>query len=252
MTTSLWVSCPRPRPQMRVRLFCFPYAGGGASIYRPWSERLPPTIEVCSIQLPGRGARLMEKPFSRISPLVAALGPALLPLLDKPFAFFGHSMGALISFELARLLQKKGGPQPLHLFVSGAAAPHLPPREVALYNLPEPELIKALRSLNGTPKELLESEELMQLMLPTLRADFAICDTYTYKNGAALRCPITVCGGTRDRKLSRSDLQAWRSETDASFSVQMFPGDHFFLHTAQPQLLQLLSTHLGQLAGHTA
>jgi medium-chain acyl-[acyl-carrier-protein] hydrolase len=238
---------------MSVRLFCFPYAGGSAAIYRPWSDGLPPSIEVCSIQLPGRGARLLEKPFSRISPLVSALSQALLPLFDKPFAFFGHSMGALIGFELARLLQRKGGPQPLHLFISGAAAPFLPPREIALYKLPEPELIHALHGLNGTPKELLESEELMQLMLPTLRADFAICDTYTYKKGAALRCPITVCGGTRDRKLSRrSDLQAWRSETEASFSLQMFPGDHFFLHTAQPQLLQLLSTQLGQLARHTA
>ena len=238
---------------MRVRLICFPYAGGGASIYRPWSDNLPPTIEVCSIQLPGRGARLLEKPFSRISPLVSALGQALLPLLDKPFAFFGHSMGALVSFELARLLQKKGGPLPLHLFVSGAAAPFLPPREIALYKLPETEFIKALHSLNGTPKELLESEELMQLLLPTLRADFAVCDTYTYKDGPALRCPITVCGGTRDRKLSRrSDLQAWRSETEASFSVQMFPGDHFFLHTAQSQLLALLSQELDQPVRHNA
>jgi medium-chain acyl-[acyl-carrier-protein] hydrolase len=194
----------------------------------------------------------MEKPFSRISPLVSALSQELLPWLDKPFAFFGHSMGALVSFELARLLQKKGGPQPLHLFVSGAAAPHLPPREIPIYALPEREFIKALRSLNGTPKELLESEELMQLILPTLRADFAVCDTYTYKNGAALRCPITICGGTRDRKLSRSDLQAWRLETDASFHMQMFPGDHFFLHTARSQLLTLLSAQLGQLATHTA
>lgn len=194
----------------------------------------------------------MEKPFSRISPLVSALEQVLLPLLDQPFAFFGHSMGALVGFELTRLLRKKGGPQPLHLFVSGAAAPHLPPREIPIYALPEREFIKALHSLNGTPKELLESEELMQLILPTLRADFAVCDTYTYKNGPALRCPITVCGGTRDRKLSRSDLQAWRSETDASFSVQMFPGDHFFLHTAQSQLLALLSHELDQFVRHTA
>lgn len=179
--------------------------------------------------------------------LVSALTDALLPLLDKPFAFFGHSMGAWIGFELARRLQNKHRVEPLHLFVSGAGAPHVPSRELPLHALPEAELREALGGLNGTPKELLESEELMQLMLPILRADFAVCETYTYRNGSVLNCPITAFGGLQDRRLYRSDIKAWSAETNSSFSMHMFPGDHFFLHTAGPLLLPLLAAELNRL-----
>jgi medium-chain acyl-[acyl-carrier-protein] hydrolase len=239
-----WISRPTSKPQFRLRLFCFPYAGGGAQIFRSWSDQLPEAVEVCAIQLPGRGARMMDKPFTRMPALVSALTDQLLPLFDKPFAFFGHSMGAWISFEVARRLQSKHGVEPLHLFVSGAGAPHVPSRELPLHNLPEAELLKAVRRLNGTPKELLESDDLMQLLLPTLRADFAVCETYAYRNGSVLNCPITAFGGLQDRRLFRSDLKAWRSETNSSFSIKMFPGDHFFLHTAEPILLDLLSAEL--------
>jgi medium-chain acyl-[acyl-carrier-protein] hydrolase len=245
---SRWISRFSPQPQSRLRLFCFPYAGGGAPIFRSWPRELPPTVDVCAIQLPGRGPRMMEKPFSRMPALVSALTDALLPLLDKPFAFFGHSMGAWISFELARRLQSKHAIEPLHLFVSGAGAPRVPSRELPLHDLPEAEFIEALGSLNGTPKELLESEELMQLMLPILRADFAVCETYTYKNAPTLNCPITAFGGLQDRRLYKSDIKAWSEETNSAFSMQMFPGDHFFLHTAAPLLLRLLATELNRLA----
>jgi len=235
-----------------LRLFCFPYAGGGAPIFRAWPDALPSTVEVCAIQLPGRGPRMMEKPFRRMPALVSALTDALLPLFDKPFAFFGHSMGAWISFELARRLQSKHRVEPLHLFVSGAGAPHVPSRELPLHALPEAELIKALGGLNGTPKELLESEELMQLMLPILRADFAVCETYAYRNGSILNCPITAFGGLQDRRLYRSDIKAWSAETNASFSMKMFPGDHFFLHTAATLLLPVLKAELKRLVSDIA
>lgn len=124
----------------------------------------------------------------------------------------------------------------------------MPSREPPVHNLPETEFIKALRQLNGTPKELLESDALMQLIIPALRADFAICETYTYRNRSILNCPITAFGGLQDRKLYRSEIKAWGLETDASFSMQMFPGDHFFLHTAEPLLLPMLSEELNRLA----
>lgn len=189
----------------------------------------------------------MEKPFKRMPALVSALTDALLPLFDKPFAFFGHSMGAWIGFELARRLQSKHAIEPQHLFVSGAGAPHVPSRELSLHALPEAEFIKALGGLNGTPKELLESEELMQLMLPILRADFAVCETYAYRNGSILNCPITAFGGLQDRRLHRSDIKAWRKETNSSFAIKMFPGGHFFLHTAATLLLPLLHAELDRL-----
>jgi medium-chain acyl-[acyl-carrier-protein] hydrolase len=195
---------------------------------------------------------MMDKPFKRMPALVSALTDELLPLFDKPFAFFGHSMGAWISFEVARRLQSKHAVEPRHLFVSGAGAPQVPSRESPLYDLPEAELLKALKRLNGTPKELLESGDLMQLLLPTLRADFEICETYACRNGSILNCPITVFGGQRDQRLRQSDLKAWRAQTTSSFSIHMFPGDHFFLHTAEPLLLQLLSAELERLASQIA
>lgn len=242
--TNPWIYCRRPRPEARLRLFCFPYAGGGAPVFHSWPGELPPTIEACVIQLPGRGTRLMEKPYRRMDSLVKALAGAVAPLLDKPFAFFGHSMGAWIGFELARRLRRKHGTEPRHLFVSGASAPHLPQRDLPLRDLPEQEFVEALRHLNGTPKEILENDELMRLIAPTLRADFAVCETYAYVRRPPLGCPITAFGGLKDRRLRPSDIEAWRAETTGQFSVQMFPGDHFFIHNAGQPFFKRLSKEL--------
>jgi medium-chain acyl-[acyl-carrier-protein] hydrolase len=243
-----WVYTRLPRPEASQRLFCFPYAGGGALIFHSWPDALPPTIEVCVIQLPGRGARLLEKPYRRMDSLVSALAGALAPMLDKPFALFGHSMGAWIGFELARRLRKAHRVEPLHLFVSGSGAPHLPQRDMPLHDLPDEEFFRALRRLNGTPKEVLENEELMRLVTPTLRADFAICENYSYVRRPLLSCPITAFGGTQDRKLKQSDIVAWREETNGAFHTQMFPGDHFFIHTAVQPLLARLARELESAA----
>lgn len=242
-----WISRRLPQTQSRLRLFCFPYAGGGAPVFRSWPDKLPEGVELCAIQLPGRGPRLMETPFSNMAALVSALTDEILPFFDKPFALFGHSMGAWIGFELARSLQSTHGIEPLHLFVSGARAPQVPSRAVPLHNLSEAEFIEALGTLKGTPKEVLEHPELMQLMIPILRADFEVCETYAFREGAVLNCPITAFGGLQDRRLLRSDLKAWGEQTAAHFSMQMFPGDHFFLHTSQALLLPKLGAELKQL-----
>ena len=243
LTFNSWVTCPKPNPQAKLRLFCFHYAGGGALSFRTWPDNLPPYIEVCPIELPGRGVRLMEPPFTRLEPLVQRLAQALLPSFNKPFAFFGHSMGSLVSFELARLLRTLNF-SPIHLFVSGHRAPQTPDPDPPIHNLPESAFLKELRRYNGTPKEVLNNTELMQLLLLSLRADFAVIETYVYTPKPPLDCPINAFGGSHDWKVSRNDLEGWREQTSADFSLQMFRGDHFFLHSAQSLLLQILSREL--------
>jgi medium-chain acyl-[acyl-carrier-protein] hydrolase len=213
-------------------------------VFRTWPDGLPTDVEVCPVQLPGRGARLMEPPFSQLPLLVEALAVALLPLLDKPFAFFGHSLGSLVSFELARQLRAKHLASPLRLFVSAGPAPQIPHRNPPINSLPEEEFAAQLRRLNGTPAELLNQKELMDIVLPSLRADFALYESYKYSSGPPLNCPISTFGGLSDQRVNHDDLEAWRDQTSVSFSIRMFPGDHFFLKSTQPLLLRALSQEL--------
>jgi medium-chain acyl-[acyl-carrier-protein] hydrolase len=243
---STWLAYHRPNPQARLRLFCFPYAGGSASAFGAWPNHISTDVDVCPVQLPGRESRLKESPYRRLTPLVEALADALLPLFDKPFAFFGHSMGALIGFELARHLRKRALPQPIHLFVAGARAPQLPEIEPPVHHLPEKEFVDALRSFNGTPEEVLQHKELMEILLPCMRADFEICETHIYQPDAPLSVPVTVFGGWQDKKIPAQDLGVWRDQTSAACAVHMLPGDHFFLHTSREQLLQIMSNVLKQ------
>jgi medium-chain acyl-[acyl-carrier-protein] hydrolase len=241
-----WFTCPRPSPQASLRLFCFPYAGGSALIYRNWPDVLPKNIEVCLLHLPGRGNRLGEKPFSELLPLVEAIAEAIVPYLDKPFAFFGHSMGALIGFELARYLRRQNKPLPSHLFISGRTAPQVPDNDPATYDLPHEEFVRELQRLNGTPKEVLEHPELMHLIVPLLRADFSVCQTYSHAAEPAFNFPITVFGGLQDYEVPREHLEPWSEHTLQNFKLRMIPGDHFFLNSSQPLLLQALSQELFQ------
>ncbi len=245
-STSLdsWIAGRKPNPQARLRLFCFPYAGGAASVFRTWSDGLPTDVEVCPVQLPGRGTRLMEPPFSRLSLLVEALAEALSPLLDKPFALFGHSLGSLVSFELARQLRANHQVRPVRFFASAGPAPQVPHRGLPIHRLPEKEFAAELRRLDGTPAELLNHKELMDIVLPSLRADFALYESYKYSSGPPLNCPISTFGGLNDQRVKHDDLEAWREQTSVSFSIRMFPGDHFFLKTTQPLLLRALSQEL--------
>lgn len=245
-TTSVWIKCPKPNAKAKLRLFCFPYAGGGGLTFRQWPEGLPLDIEVCSITLPGHESRLGEPAVGRLEPLVNALFPELLSFMDRPFAFFGHSMGALIGFEVARRLRASKLPAPEHMFVSGRKAPQLPKAERRTFDLPEAEFIEELRRLNGTPHEVLEHPELLQLLLPILRADFAICQDYRYVPSEPFAFPITALGGLEDHEVTKDYLDGWREQTIGAFKLHMFPGEHFFLLSARRQLLQLLS---GELSG---
>ena len=244
--TSQWFARPKPNPQARLRLFCFPYAGGSALAFRKWPQHLPPGVEVWAAQLPGRGSRIREPPYSSLTAMVEDLAVAIRPHLDRPFAFFGHSMGAMISFELARLLRRQGGAAPAHLFVSGRRAPQIPDTDPPTYNLPDAELVEELRRLNGTPPEVLEHPELMGLMLPLLRADFEVVETYSYQPGPPLDCRLSAFGGLQDEDVTREHLDGWREQTTSHFAVRMFEGDHFYLHLAEPLLLRAVARDLHQ------
>ena len=216
-------------------------------IFRNWAASLPPEVEVFPVQLPGRGSRLREPPHTDLPALVSITIEALRPYFNRPFAFFGHSFGASLSFELARRLRLEGDTEPLHLFVSGRRAPHISESRPITYNLPENEFIEELRRLNGTPAEVLEHPELMQLVIPILRADFQICETYNYSSDSPLNCPITVFGGLQDDKVPREYLEAWRDHTTSDFNIAMLPGDHFFVHTNESLLTQMLSRGLDKM-----
>ncbi len=248
MLTTPWVMKPRVSNGASLRLFCFPYAGGGAIIYHGWPPRLP-MIELLSVQLPGRETRLKEAPYTSLPALVRATGQALLPFFDKPFCFFGHSMGALIAFELAREIRREYGLSPRHIFVSGRRAPTIPLQHKTIHDLPQKEFIERLRDLNGTRPAVLEFTELIELLLPMLKADFAICETYVYKHDEPLNCGISAFGGLEDGHVKREHLEAWRQQTVREFKLRMLPGDHFFLHSSQEVLLEIMFRELHKQLG---
>ena len=179
MQTSTWFQCRKPNPRARLRLLCFPYAGGGVSVFRAWPDLLPAEIEVWAIQLPGHDGRLREPIPAELQTLALAAADGLGPALDTPFACFGHSMGALLAFEFARQLRHRGLAGPTQLFVSARRAPQLPRTDAPLHTLPEGPFIEMLRQrYNGIPAAILAEPELLQLFLPMLRADFKLIETY--------------------------------------------------------------------------
>jgi medium-chain acyl-[acyl-carrier-protein] hydrolase len=236
--SSKWILFPRPNPAAMLRLFCFHYAGGSAQIFHGWPTYLPPSVEMGTIQLPGRGHRLGEPHIGRLLPLSRIVAQELLQCLDKPFVFFGHSLGALLCFETARSLRRENRRQPAHLFVSATDAPHCRSPEDPLSSLPKSALVEKLRGLNGTPVEVLQNDELMDLMLPTIRADFELCETYEYQPESPLECPMTIYGGLEDHDVEAERLAAWSEMTVGACKIRMFPGGHFYLNSSRGTFLQ--------------
>ncbi|MBZ5569145.1 MAG: alpha/beta fold hydrolase [Acidobacteriia bacterium] len=240
-----WIFRPRPNPAPHLRLFCVPYAGRGASLYRDWPEHVNSQVELCALQLPGRENRLREPPFTRIADAVQEAAQVLQSYLDVPFALFGHSMGGLICFELARRLRSLYEIAPVHLFISARRAPQLPDPRPPLCPLQDEQFVAEIRRrYNGIPREVLGDPELMELLLPMLRADVEMLETYTYAPGPNLECPITAFGGWEDTEARFEELAAWCEQTNARFQTKMFPGDHFFLQSAQTQILETISQQL--------
>lgn len=241
---SPWLSVVPAQGNPRARLFCLPCAGGGTAIYYPWRDLLLDGVELIRIQLPGRETRLREESLTRMRPLIEAISEELAPLLDLPFFFFGHSMGALIAFELSQELRKRYRAVPTHLFVSGRRAPQIPDPDPPAYLLSDREFIDYLIQYDGIPKLVMESKELMNLFLPILRADFELLDHYQYKDKALLDCPITAFGGLSDPKIAHGDIRAWRSQTSGTFESNFLAGGHFFINDSKELLLDHINTTL--------
>ncbi len=238
LTRNPWLMSSRGSP--RLRLFCFPHAGGGAASYRAWVGKLPPGVEVCPVLLPGRDSRLQEPAMRDIPALAAAAAEGLRPALDVPFALFGHSMGALLAFEVARALTTHHGLSPSLFYASASRAPHLPHRDKRISHLPDEQFLQELRGMGGTPPELFKHRELWELLLPTLRSDFKACEDYRQPLGVPLACPITALGGSADAFVTQDELRAWQELTRAPFQLRQFPGGHFYLQSSGASVLRLL------------
>ena len=243
---NIWVPEVRTNPQAQFRLFCFPYAGGGSSAFAGWPRRLPATVEVVSVHLPGRDDRFREPAFRSLDPLLATLVEVLSPYLDHPFAFFGHSLGAWIAFYLARRLRRDGLRQPAHVFVAGCRAPQVLSRHPAIHKLPRAAFLQELQGRYGPfPREILNDSELLQLFIEVLQADFALLETIEYSHEAPLDCGISAYGGAADPIVSETEIHAWHAQTRDRFASEIFPGDHFFVKSNAPAVLNKLSSEIG-------
>lgn len=243
-----WIVRPRRRPACQLRLFCFPYAGVGPSAYRGWADELNTDIETCLIHLPGRESRLREKPLTSVKEIAYRAAVELEPSLDRPYALFGHSLGAVIAFETLRCLRARGSRMPEVLFVSASRAPHLSWPHPPVGGLPDKELLHEIhRRYQSVPTQVMHSAELQELLVPSLRADLGALESYLYETFPPFDVPIRVFGGTADSMVPRDALERWRDHTSASFHLRMFEGNHLFLHTAKQQLIQTVSMELQQL-----
>lgn len=234
----------RCRAYARWRLYCVPYAGGSAGIFRSWQTLLRPEIEIWGVEYPGHGGRMGERLVDNIERLAESIADAIFAEAGMPYALFGHSMGGLVAFEVSHKLAERRARAPGLCVVSGRRAPRLPASEPPLNAAPEPEFVAHLSKLGATPPAVLESPELLELMLPILRNDFRACETYVPRVRARLQMPIATYGGLADREIKREDLRGWELETAGPFALRMFPGDHFFIHHSARQVAAMLELDL--------
>ncbi|MEV6908773.1 alpha/beta fold hydrolase [Amycolatopsis sp. NPDC051071] len=232
------------RPDARHRLICFPHAGAGAGAYAEWADLLPPEIELVAVQLPGRQNRIMEDPFTETGPLVRVLAQALRPVLDGSYAFFGHSCGAVMAYELTRVLRGRGAAGPDHLFFSAQPAPRLFDQVPRLHDLTDDEFREQVAELGGLDPEIAEDEDVMDALLPTLRADFEMWEQHPVADGEPLDIPITVLSGREDPRAPGTTVEGWREHTTGPFHAEYYPGGHFYFLDAAAEVVGFLGQSL--------
>lgn len=242
--TDPWL-CFAPRETPRLRLFCFAYAGGSPAVFRSWHERLGDDVEVRAAELAGRGRRIRDAPPTTIAAGADELYAGLEPLLDVPFAFYGHSMGALLAYEIARRLAADGRDAPVRFFPSGSAAPDVEPWLKGAAELTEFGLIDAVRPLGGVPEAVVADPDLRAIVLRALRADLVAWERYVEEPAPALTCSITAFAGERDPKVKVEDVEGWRSRTAAGFELETFDGAHLFLESHLPDIARIVRDRCG-------
>jgi medium-chain acyl-[acyl-carrier-protein] hydrolase len=236
---SPWIGRVR-REAARVRLFCLPFPGAGAPEFLPWAALLPPDVELCAVQLPGRADRFDEEPRTELRSLVADIATAMAPYADLPYALFGHSGGALLAFELSRTLAV----EPIRLFVSAEPAPELPRSGPALRDLDDAEFLRQFVARGGLAPEVAALPELVDLVLPTLRADVTWCETYEFRPGPPLACPITAFAGLGDPVTSAGEVDQWAAHTAAAFERHLVDGGHLFVRDSVESVVKHVVTAL--------
>jgi len=234
---SNWFKSYKTSPISRLRLFCFPYAGGSAQVFSQWADQLPDFVDVIAIQSPGRGRRFSESPIDCLKTKVQTLHREILPYTDKPYLFIGHSNGALLAYELARELQKSGNSNLKHIVLSAKRAPHLPNIKDPIHDLPNKEFIAELKGYNFTPDEVLENDELMELFLPMLRADFKLSDTHQFNHDCSLEASASLFWGKQDEDVPLNDVLAWKEVISGETSLVEFDDGHFFITSQETRFL---------------
>lgn len=225
-----WFYVPQPNYEAKMRLFCFPYAGGTAEIYYDWQYEMPEEIEMVAIHYPGHIQRSKEKLFTRLSRLVESIGEEIEQYTDKPYAFFGHSMGALIAYELSRHFASEGRKMPEYLFLSARRSPCLPVIHPCIHKLTTEECISVMRGFNMIPEEVIDNKTMIEKILPVIKADFEMIETWQFDaKTSLLDIPISAFGGTNDSLATKKDIEAWEKMTSAKFNAYFFPEKHFFI-----------------------
>jgi surfactin synthase thioesterase subunit len=237
-----WITSAAGRRSPRLRLFCFPYAGGGAQLFRPWHEYFAASgIEICAVRLPGREERFDEPPEVDIRVLAERVRGGIADFFGVPFALFGHSMGALLAYELACRLRDVGGPSPVRLVVSACRPPHVPDPQPHIYALPDEQVVAELARYGGTPAEVLAEPDLLALILPLVRADAQLTEAYVHVERAPLAVPITALHADRDHLVTRDEVAGWAPYTTDRFDLQSIVGDHFVLQSDRDQVMAMVS-----------
>ncbi|MEV0415077.1 alpha/beta fold hydrolase [Streptomyces sp. NPDC050448] len=238
-----WVRRRPPAPNSKVRLICLPHAGGSASFYFPLSKELEPAVEVLAIQYPGRQDRRHEPNIPSIPDLADQIFAAVRHLDDLPLALFGHSMGAVLAYELALRMQDAGLPSPVRFFASGRRAPSRH-RDDMVHLGSDAQMVAELRKLSGTNAAMLADPELLEMIMPAIRSDYRAVETYRYEPGRKLDCPVTVLTGDSDPRVSIDEAAAWEEHTTGPMDLTVFPGGHFFLAEQNERVVELLSERL--------